>query len=326
MRILGWSGNEELATVFLGEVGRGTYVEFVESVEPPIPRNEKWVLIVSTLSGCPVGCRLCDAGASYLGKLDASDIMEQIDFLVTRRFPDRDIPVEKFKIQFARMGEPALNESVLDVLASLPSVYRAPGLLPCLSTVAPAGSEDFFAGLLDIKRSYYPKRFQLQFSLHTTDTGLRDWLIPCRKWAFAEIAAYGERFYVEGGRKITLNFAVADSMRIDPEVLLAHFRPEIFLIKMTPVNPTYEARNNNLSSQILPGNNGHPVMRSLRDSGYEVIWSMGELEENHIGSNCGQFLLRHLRENDNFRDGYTRPLHKPSGASTKGLEVSSACE
>jgi 23S rRNA (adenine2503-C2)-methyltransferase len=32
----------------------------------------------------------------------------------------------------------------------------------------------------------------------------------------------------------------------------------------------------------------------MRSAGYDVILSIGEVEENRIGSNCGQYVTRHL--------------------------------
>ena len=106
MEVLEEYGKENLAKVYIASM-RGSndnLVEFIESVQPPIPREKKWVLIVSTLFGCPVGCRMCDAGGEYNGKLTADEILAEIDFMVRRRFPDGIISISKFKIQFARMG------------------------------------------------------------------------------------------------------------------------------------------------------------------------------------------------------------------------------
>ncbi|MCG3217917.1 MAG: radical SAM protein, partial [Candidatus Heimdallarchaeota archaeon] len=104
MDIIAKAGNEEVAYVYVGEFDNEKMVEFVESVQPPIPREEKWVLIVSTLFGCPVGCKMCDAGGEYKGKLTTEEILAEIDYMVRKRFPDGNIPIPKFKIQFARMG------------------------------------------------------------------------------------------------------------------------------------------------------------------------------------------------------------------------------
>jgi 23S rRNA (adenine2503-C2)-methyltransferase len=289
-------------------MGGGRYAEFVESVQPPIPREEKWVLILSTLYGCPVGCRFCDAGSHYEGRLSRDDLLTQMEYLVTRRYPDRRVPVRKFKVQFARMGEPAFNQSVVELLEELPGLYQAPGLLPCISTIAPRGRDRFFDSLVEIKNKVYNGRFQLQFSVHTTHPQLRDWVIPWDKWSLPDIAKYGETFHRAGERKIALNFALADGMPLDREVLLDHFNPDVFLIKLTPVNPTYRARENNVSSRISPGMEGCEVVCMLREAGYDVIVSVGELEENHIGSNCGQHVLSHLRAGTQMHDGYTYPL------------------
>ena len=135
------AGNEDIAMVYIVETDSGHLVECVESVQPPLPREKKWVLLVSTMFGCPIGCLMCDAGGYYHGKPTKDEIFSQIDFLVDKRFPDRKIPCEQFKIQFARMGEPSLNLQVLDVLQELPERYQAPGLMPSISTVAPAGTE-----------------------------------------------------------------------------------------------------------------------------------------------------------------------------------------
>ncbi len=51
MKITAKAGKEDIATVFIAEMDNGKLVEFVESVQPPIPREKKWVLIVSILYG-----------------------------------------------------------------------------------------------------------------------------------------------------------------------------------------------------------------------------------------------------------------------------------
>jgi 23S rRNA (adenine2503-C2)-methyltransferase len=308
MKVLASAGNEDFAMVYIVETSSGNLVECVESVQPPIPREKKWVLLVSTMFGCPIGCLMCDAGGYYLGKPTKDEILAQIDFLVDRRYPDRQIPCEQFKIQFARMGEPTLNPQVLDVLQELPNRYAAPGLMPSLSTVAPQGTQQFFDRLLELKCEYYSGgHFQLQVSLHTTDNELRDRFVPVKKWSFAQLGEYGERFYAVGDRKITLNFALAQGMPVKADELLRFFDPDKFLIKITPLNPTYRARENELISYINPLNaeQKYEIVQKLQEAGYQVILSIGELEENLIGSNCGQYLRRHLSAEAPMPDGYT---------------------
>lgn len=297
MKIIAETGREDIAMVYLAELGPEKYLEFVSSVQPPIPRSEKWVFIVSTLFGCPVGCSICDAGGWYRGRLSKEDIFAQIDFLIKKEYPDNRIPVKKFKIQFARMGEPALNPAVLEVLEEFPQRYIAPGFMPSISTVGPACSTSFFNGLLRIKKQVYTTgNFQMQFSIHSTCDLVRDKLIPIEKWSFREIAAYGEKFYAPGDRKITLNFALAKDTPVSAEILSKYFNPDIFLIKMTPVNPTIQALENKIENALADKASADDldIVKALRDKGYDVLLSIGELEENKIGSNCGQYVKRFL--------------------------------
>jgi 23S rRNA (adenine2503-C2)-methyltransferase len=317
MKVFAVTGTPDVAEVFMADMGEGRMIEFVEALQPPYSRDERWVLMISTLYGCPVKCLICDAGGSYRGKPTAEEILRQIDHMVYRWYPDGRVPAGKFKIQFARMGEPALNMAVLDVLEQLSLRYDAPGLMPSISTIAPQCVNAFFEGLLDVKNRLYSNgHFQFQYSIHTTDVALRDKLIPVRKWSFGQMASYGERFYRPGDRKITLNFALAEGMPVEPDVMLRYFDPDRYLVKITPVNPTCRAVQNGLSTHIDPyrPETGQAVAQSLMDAGYDVIVSIGEVEENEIGSNCGQYVLRHMESQKPLEDGYSyevQPLVTP---------------
>ena len=313
MKIVASAGHPDIAMVYVMDFD-GNLIECVEAVQPPRPRKEKWVLMISTLFGCPIACQMCDAGGHYRGKLTESEMYAQIDYLIKQRYPDGFVPSEQFKIQFARMGEPALNPAVLDLLESLPEKINAPGLIPSFSTVAPHGTGEFFEHLTEIKNRVYPGgRFQFQFSIHTTDQKLRDELIPVKKWDFQKIAAFGDRFYQPGDRKITLNFALAKQSPIQSDILLDYFDPDRYLIKITPLNPTYQAESSGLKSYINPDNDkeNYPIFDELREAGYQVILSIGDKEENRIGSNCGQYVQKHVIAQSELSAGYTYQVEKP---------------
>jgi 23S rRNA (adenine2503-C2)-methyltransferase len=227
--------------------------------------------------------------------------------MINSRFPDGKIPIPKFKIQFARMGEPTLNEHVLEALRELPSIYDAPGLMPCISTIAPKGSEKFLEELIEIKNQYYSNgRFQLQFSIHSTNEEERKKWMSSNIWKLDKIASYGERWYVEGDRKITLNFAVAEDSEIDPDIILRYFNPEKYWIKLTPVNPTNRAIHNKLQSGITEENSElNPLVEEFKKRGFEASVSIGEWEENEIGSNCGQFATKYQDNEVVIRENYT---------------------
>ncbi len=308
MKILGRTADSDISTVYLAELSGGRMIEFVESVHPPIPRSEKWVLIISTLCGCPVGCGFCDSGDFYKGKLSKEEMFAQIDYAVRKYYPDGCIPQEKFKIQFARMGDPVLNPAVLDVLEEFDERYEAPGFIPSLSTIASAGCGEFIRKLKDIKDRKYAGRFQLQFSIHTTDPEQRDKLIPVRKLSFQEMAKLGNKFIEAGDKKISLNFALAEDNVVDPAVLRVHFDPRNYLVKLTPVNPTVSAEKNKIRSLEMQGMKLDEIINGLESAGYETILSIGELEENRIGSNCGQVLKTYLDSGTISKDSYSYDL------------------
>ncbi len=317
MKVVMVGDPDGVSRVYVSELRPGKWVEFADAVSRPQPREEKWVLLVSTLFGCPVGCTMCDAGFYYGGKLTPDEILGQIDFLVRRHFVPPHVPVEKFKVQFARMGDPALNPAVLEALDALPQRYRAPGLMPSISTIAPRGCDGFMERLAVVKdRHYGDGRFQLQFSVHTTDDRLRRGIIPVPTWDFDRMAHYGKMFLRPGDRKITLNFALIRGMPVDADRLLRHFDPRSFLLKLTPINPTYRAAEAGLVTHLPASGDGSDdaVVRGLRRAGFEVIASIGDEEENRVGSNCGQSLLNHLGQKRPIRSGYTGETPAAAGS------------
>jgi 23S rRNA (adenine2503-C2)-methyltransferase len=127
------------------------------------------------------------------------------------------------------------------------------------------------------------------------------------------MADFGKRYYRDGDRKVTLNFALAEDSPVDPDVLLEYFDPERFLIKVTPLNPTYQAVATGLRSYIDPdkGIEKYPALQAIGEAGYQLIISVGELEENRIGSNCGQYVQKHLLEKGGLAAGYTYQVVQP---------------
>ncbi|MFA7327423.1 MAG: radical SAM protein [Candidatus Kapaibacterium sp.] len=301
MEIIRKVGDENIANVFIAKIN-DKMLEFAESLEYPKSIYEKWVLTISCLYGCPVQCLMCDAGQNYYGKMSKNDMLSQIEHLVLRRFPDRNVPVEKFKIQFARMGEPVYNTAVLDVLEELPLLFNAPGLIPSISTIGPKNSTYFLDRLTEIKNNQYSNgKFQLQFSIHTTDIDKRNSLIPINKLTFKEISDFSDKFLQENDRKITLNFIVLDDYPIETKVISENFDYNKFIIKLTPLNPTFKANENGLKSKLDPLNNKSIVnlVEELKVLNFDTIVSIGNLEENNIGSNCGQYITLANNEKSN---------------------------
>ena len=76
------------------------------------------------------------------------------------------------------------------------------------------------------------------------------------------------------------------------------------------MNSTCRAIKNEISSYILPDKEKYEIIEKLKEVGYEVILSIGELEENHIGSYCGQYITNYTREKEIIKSGYTYSLQK----------------
>jgi len=299
VQIISKTGDPRFAEVYVAMVrnNRKHLIEFVDACDPRYPKTEKWVIIVSTQIGCPVGCLMCDSGTFFHGNLTEDEIFAQIDH-VLRNSGSR--PAEfyshpKFKVQFARMGEPSLNSAVLNVLEGLKDRYAVKGLIPCIATTAPRESEKWFDRLAEIKNLYYKDgKFQLQFSLNSTDEAERDRFMPVEKWGLKDIAKYGDRFFAPGDRKIVLNFAMAKGTSFESSVIKKLFNPAKFIIKITPVNPTDLALENKVDTIVSPDNPNavDGLARELDSFGFDTIVSIGAREEIEIGSNCGQSTRR----------------------------------
>lgn len=293
-------GDPNLAVVYVARLRKSDAhtIEFVDARDPSLTPNHKRVIIVSTQFGCPIACPICDAGGTYQGDLTAAEMLAQIDHVVMDYPKEWNTTVEKFKVQFARMGEPTLNQAVLDVLRELPQRYNAPGLIPCIATIAPACREDWFDELIDIRHTAYAhKPFQLQFSINSTDEKCRLKMMPTNKLSFDELSRIADRFVSGGPRKVSLNFAFTNDTPLEPQVIADHFNPASCCIKITPLNPTARSQEHGFQTALPPDAPTHAdlICQEFEKLGFEVIVSIGDERENVIGSNCG-FAVKHLRD------------------------------
>lgn len=297
MKIISKSGDPNVAEVYVAEFrGRKKLLaEFVDARDPTLPRESKWVIIISTQFGCPAGCFMCDAGGSYFGDLTADEMFLQIDHIISSQKNTDPKKVSKLKIQFARMGEPALNDAVIHALEKLPSHLNAPGLIPCIATIAPSSAKKWFEKLIGLRHTLYKGRdFQLQFSINSTDESARTKLMPLPKLSFAEISKLTEQFHKKGTRKAGLNFALAKDVPVNAKAVAKHFDPAFTCVKLTPLNPTYRAAETGLQTALPPDapEKAQKLCDEFRSLGFDVIVSIGDTRENEIGSNCGMVVRK----------------------------------
>jgi len=140
-------------------------------------RTERWMIGVSTMSGCPVRCKFCATGnMKRYRNLTAEEIVAQVEFAISKAGADPS-KAKEFKINYTRMGEPFLNiDAVKEAIRIITEKY--PNTHHYVSTIGIKGS-DF---------SFIKGNITLQISLHSFDDDKRNWLIPYKnKMAIKEL-------------------------------------------------------------------------------------------------------------------------------------------
>jgi len=97
---------------------------------------------------------------------------------------------------------------------------------------------------------------------------------------------------IPNGRKITLNFPIAN-YEIDPYILLEHFNPENYLIKLTPMHKTNTCNENNIKTNgdYTKYEPYKKIEKSLKNVGYDVLVFIASKEEDLGRITCGNTIL-----------------------------------
>lgn len=88
-------------------------------------RTERWMIGVSTMSGCPVRCKFCATGnMKRYRNLTANEIVAQVEFAISHAGGADPTKAKEFKINYTRMGEPFLNiEAVKEAIRIITEKY-----------------------------------------------------------------------------------------------------------------------------------------------------------------------------------------------------------
>lgn len=213
-------------------------------------RSERWMIGVSVMSGCPVGCKFCATGKlKRCRNLTWEEIVAQIDFIMSKHnTPDYMAKTAKeFKINYTRMGEPFLNiNNVRKAISYLDYSFKAPR--PIMTGVTPTHHYVSTIGIKDSDFSWIKDNITLQFSVHSFQEDYRNWLIPFKnKMTLEEIAAVR----TESNLKTTLNLTLARKEDFDIEKLKILFDPTKFFIKLSPINPNDVSEKNNMGLGVI---------------------------------------------------------------------------
>lgn len=242
--------------------------------------EERTVVCISTQSGCPVGCRFCGAGDSFVRSLTTEEIVSQVGAM----FGDRGIDaasVRRLQIMFMSMGEPLLNMLPLaGAIRVLHSLYPQAALL--ISTSAPRVD---YRGVGEI--SVEVPTVGLQFSVHESTDEARDALIPFRaKLTLAEIASEGARWFRATGRKPFFNYCAHErnSSQEDADRIRTLFDPAVWEATISVVCERDEsiAKANERQRELAL-----TFRKRLGDHGFSTR-VFDPAGQDDIGGGCGQ--------------------------------------
>lgn len=200
-------------------------------------RSDRWMIGVSTMSGCPVRCKFCATGTMKKWRnLTAEEIVDQVGYVLRQR-PERFADAFEHKINYTRMGEPFLNiDNVRKAIEIIDSYY--PGTHHYISTIGVEGS-DF---------SWIKGNITLQISVHSLKDEKRNWLIPFKKKMTLEQLG---QIRTNSDLKTTVNMTLVDESDFDIDRLKALFNKDSFFIKLSPINPNAVSDSNKMGTGVI---------------------------------------------------------------------------
>jgi 23S rRNA (adenine2503-C2)-methyltransferase len=242
-----------------------------------IPDGERLTLCVSTQVGCGFGCAFCYTGTMGLAKnLTAGEILGQLVGVAPAMTPGRRLT----HIVYMGMGEPLANYAATVKSLRLLTDPRAFGFSPRRVTVSTVG---LVGGIEKLARENL--RVNLAISLHATDNGVRDRLMPVNKgFPIEELLAACRRFPLPFRQRMTFEYVLLDGVNDTPgdarrlARLLRGIRAKVNLIPFNDWEGSGFARPPlprilAFQSTLLE----HGITATIR-------WSKGE----DIGAACGQ--------------------------------------
>ncbi len=274
-------------------LGLSREIERVEHTKL-LPLSDKWVITLSTQYGCSMNCNFCDVPAVGPGiNATQNDLIRQV--LTCIKLHPEITTTKRLNIHYARMGEPTWNPNVLDTTkwfkTHIDPEYK---IHPVVSTMMPRNNiwlKTFIHTWMRMKNRLLGGEAGLQLSINSTDENERKEMFHNNACSLEEIHQIMDGI-IPNGRKITLNFALAN-WRVDPEVLLKYFDPQDYIIKITPMHKTNEAIKNSIRTDgdytaYYPYKE---IEAQLKGSGYDVIVFIASREEDESRITCGNAIL-----------------------------------
>lgn len=265
---------------------------------PLMPLTEKWVVTVSTQYGCSMNCVFCDVPKVGKGtNVSYNDLKGQI--IAALELHPEITATKRLNVHYARMGEPTWNWSVINFTKNMlrelrPYIGRSI-VHPVISTMMPKNNpclNEFLSAWMELKNYDFRGQAGIQFSINSTNDDERAKMFSGNSLSLKEISAIAANLDFPVGRKITLNFAVAD-YEIDAVKLRRLFDPKKFMVKMTPMHKTRSCSEHDIATDgdyttFVPYAEHE---KALKDAGFDVLVFIASDEEDLGRITCGNAIL-----------------------------------
>lgn len=243
--------------------------------------EDKMVVTISTQKGCPMKCKFCDCPkVGYHSNASEEDLQFQVAHAIRNSGCEY---TKRFNLHLARMGEPSLNAKAVlkflndDLRYTVINCIDADVIHPVFTTMLPKAKEKDLPHILfdfcDTKNYEYEGEAGLQLSINSTDEKQRQDLFRGQSCSLQRISEIAELLPMPIGRKYTLNFPVTAETILDPVELSGLFDKEKFIVKITPIHETNEAKECNLQTQMgyYKYDVYHQFEQPLLEAGWDVI-------------------------------------------------------
>lgn len=242
-----------------------------------VPMDKKWLIAISTQYGCPQKCKFCLVPTlGFHGNLSREQMWEQLE-MVFDKHPEVT-KSDKIKVGFARMGEPQYNwKNILSVMKDMKTYNDGFTFLPCYNTILPKvkvggkGPVEVIKEEVMSVKEYLDGFMHIQISTNSTDEEERKILFGGADVITIEEMKHNFNNMPNNNRLITLNFICGAGWELNPDKLYG-LDPNVFCVKITPLNVTTQTEKNGLRDAIeWNWENMYRIKENVEKCGLKVI-------------------------------------------------------
>ncbi|MBF0531608.1 MAG: 23S rRNA (adenine(2503)-C(2))-methyltransferase RlmN [Candidatus Omnitrophica bacterium] len=254
-----------------------------ESVETAlIPAGKRSTVCVSNQAGCKFGCQFCASGQpGFRRDLTAGEIIAQV-LEANGTLPDRPVS----HIVFMGMGEPLDNYDQVIKAARILNDRRGMNIAARRITISTCGIVPGIMRLAD-----EGLQFELAVSLHASDDGLRDQLMPVnRRYPLNALLTACRAYCQKTNRQITFEYLLIKDLTctsLAARQLARLFQGIIAKMNLIAYNPvvgfsyqTPEAAEVRMFQQELKRRGVHATLRASR--GRDMPAACGQLRGGRL--------------------------------------------